>query len=83
MTAAVFEEIRDLVPHEQHREIHDRLLDSFVRNGACWTTDEEREALGFESRDNKGWTLNEKIEREVKMREAMMAMMSTIVPIST
>lgn len=53
------------------RLFFNELIDSLVRNGACWTTEEERKALGFEPRDQEGWTLSERMEEKRRMHEAM------------
>ncbi|MCP4933516.1 MAG: hypothetical protein GY927_04765 [bacterium] len=46
-------------------------------NGACWTTEEERQKLGFEPRDELGWTPSERVEYENKRREALQMTLAT------
>lgn len=61
---AVFEEIRNLLPSEVGGEVHARLLDALYRNGVLLIRDDEREKLGLEPCDEKGWTPSEQVKSE-------------------
>lgn len=73
-TAAILNEIDDLLDSETMAAIHERLFEALHRNGACWTTDKEREELGFEPRDSRGWTMSEKREAKRRELEALLSM---------
>ena len=79
--ATTMEEINDLIPADSHGEIHRRLMDMFYKNGAAWTTEDERNALGFEPRDNLGWTLSERLEQERQRNEYMLSISNTMIPV--
>jgi hypothetical protein len=70
--AALMMELDDVLPHDVDRgRIMDRLVFILNKNGAYWTTDEERSKLGFEPRDDLGWTPSEHIAQQKKLAEAM------------
>lgn len=76
LAAALLKEVEDVTRDPEHRaeDIFYRLFDVLHRNGAAWTTDEERERFGFEPRDHKGWTGSERVEHERRKAEAMQMM---------
>lgn len=75
---AIFDEIRELLPREVEKEVHERLLYTLYRNGVMLVRDDERDKLGLEPRDDKGWTPSERISLE-RDRISAMARMSSIV----
>ena len=80
----ILDDALDRAPtHERtfRRLFLDELIDALVRNGACWTTEEERKALGFDSRDQEGWTISDRIEEKRRMHEAMQ-MIAAGVPVN-
>lgn len=79
LTAAFINEINDLLPAEVDiRKIHDRIFHMMYINGYAWTSDEERVRMGFESRDQFGWTQTEKQKADALKEEAALAMCSRI-----
>ena len=76
--AALMMEIGDILERKfdrnVRRAVHDRLIDVLYHNGACFTTDEERQKLGLEPRDGTGWTPSERVAYEKKRIEALQLM---------
>ena len=76
--AALMMEIGDVLESDfdrnARRAVHDRLIDVLYRNGACFTTDEERQKIGLEPRDELGWTPSERVDYEKKRIEALQLM---------
>lgn len=76
-SAALMQEIRDVIPTDfDQGEVHDRLMNVLVENGACWTTEDERKEYGFEPRDDLGWTASERVEQKRRELEIMQMMMA-------
>ena len=74
--AVIMMEIRDVVPNADLDAIHDRLFHVLFKNGAAWTTDEERAAIGFEPRDAEGWTPSDRIadgQRRAELLRSLLA----------
>lgn len=80
-TAAIFQELSDIIPDDSHRTAHERLFQLFYDNGWAVTTDEERHAQGLEPRDDLGWTPSERVEEKRRKLEVMHAMANIIVSI--
>lgn len=78
-TAAVFEEIKDLIPDDEKPNVHQRLLRLFHENGACIMTDEDRAKEGLEPRDAKGWTPSERIQQKQMKAQALYALQNIVV----
>jgi len=70
-TSILMEEIGDILPYEIQRQAYDRIFDVMYKNGASWTTDQERERFGFEPRDDAGWTSSERVKRKIKELELL------------
>lgn len=83
LTAALMEEVDDILPHETRRFFYNRLLTVLYNNGAAWTTDKERSMFGLESRDELGWTPSERVAEEKRRNDAMLMMANHIVLNST
>lgn len=84
LASVLVREIEDVLPHDTHdalRDIHDRIFEMLYLNGAAWTTDEERRALGFEERDLLGWTPSERIKHQQQILEFMTKLQHPIVEI--
>ena len=64
LTAALMQELDDIIPDDQRRETYDRLMGLFYENGAALLTDQDREWLGLERRDALGWTPSERLLRK-------------------
>ncbi len=78
-TAALIEEIKDIVPPDSLREVHEHIFELMYRNGAAWTTDEERVKMGLEPRDDLGWTPSERVAEEMRRQQAMLMISNTII----
>lgn len=76
---AIFTEIRDLIPIEVEGEVHDRLLAALYRNGVLLVREDEREQLGLEPLDEKGWTPSERVKFEQDKIALMHQMASFVV----
>ena len=74
MAVEITKELEPFVAAADRVEVLDSLIELFEKNGACWTTDKERAALGFEPRDAKGWTPSERVNANEKYLEAMIAL---------
>ena len=83
--AALMDELKDILPPEtEMSDVYYRLLEVLEKNGACWTTDEERAAHDFEPRDELGWTPTERVAQKKRELEAMqMAAAGIVVPRTT
>lgn len=79
LTAALMLELDDVLGEYDKRAVYERLLKVLYDNGAAWTTDEERAALGLEPRDELGWTPSERVANEQHRIEAMQLMAAGIV----
>lgn len=90
LTAAVMEELRDVLEgveydpsperlHDLRRDIHYRLHEVFYRNGASIMTDEERAKEGLEPRDAKGWTVSERVAIQQAHQEVLYKMANLVV----
>lgn len=78
MTAAIMQEIEDLVDYQDARgRIYDRLYDLFYENGASIMTDVDRAKEGLEPRDAKGWTPSEKLALKRAEIETLQMMASS------
>ena len=73
LTAALMREVYDLLPESDHGRLARRFYEVLFNNGACWTTEEERVRLGFESRDELGWTPSERVKYEQARIDALTA----------
>ena len=73
-TAALVESVKDIISPELCGELYRRLFDVLYENGAAWTTEEERQRLGFEPRDDKGWTQSEIEKHQQEILESMHTM---------
>lgn len=79
MTAAIMQEIEDLVDYQDARgRIYDRLFDLFYENGASIMTDADRAKEGLEPRDAKGWTPSERVADKLRQAQAMQMMASAV-----
>ena len=76
LTAEILREIEDIIPSENLKDVHYRLLDLFIKNGTALTTDKEREEFGLEPRDGEGWTPSERIQERIRMDAAMIDIMT-------
>ena len=65
-------EIRDILPNDVLHDVHDRLFDVLYENGADLLTDKDREALGLEARDAKGWTASERVQAHRDFLDALL-----------
>jgi hypothetical protein len=75
LTAALMREIAPHLPGDTRLgEVHDAMLAVLHANGAAWTTDEDRAAMGLEPRDGMGWTPSEKIKAEQERLDLMRMM---------
>jgi len=78
MASAIMLEIQDVAGEADLGAIHNRLLDVLHKNGAAWTTEPERIAMGFEPRDEFGWTPTERVEAKQQHLDAMHLMASAL-----
>lgn len=85
LTASLMREIEEELPEilasfpYARQQLHDMLFIALHRNGAAWTTDEEREKLGFNPRDPAGWTLSERAEHKMEVQRAMMTLQAPVI----
>lgn len=78
--AALMDELKNTLPPETElSDVYYRLLEILEKNGACWTTDEERAAFGFEPRDDLGWTPSERVADEKRRLAAMQIAAAAVV----
>ena len=73
-TDALMLEIEDLVPSVDREAICRRIYDVLYENGASWTTDAEREKMGLEPRDERGWTPSARVQFEIDRRNALLSL---------
>jgi hypothetical protein len=80
--AAIMAEIEDLIPECDKSQVHGRLLRVLHDNGAAWTTDEDRAAMGLQPRDELGWTPSERVKYEQDRMAAMTEVASFVVKLN-
>jgi hypothetical protein len=80
-TATLMRDLMRVLPDDCYDQVFEVLFESLSRNGACWTTDAERERLGFDPRDEAGWTMSERHESFLKLYEAHLKSMSAFIPL--
>jgi hypothetical protein len=72
ITAAVMQELNELfeasAQFDLQRAVRDRLWTMFDRNGFSIITDEDRAAMGMETRDDLGWTPSERIQEQQQLQ---------------
>lgn len=78
-TAALIDELRDILPPDSLREVHERVYDLMYRNGSAWTNDEERSRLRLEHRDDLGWTPSERVASKMREQQAMLTISNSII----
>lgn len=77
--SAIMAEIEDLIPENSKGQVNERLLRVLHDNGAAWTTDEDRAAMGLGPRDELGWTPSERAQYERDLLAAMTEISSFVV----
>lgn len=76
---AIWSEIKGLIPPNIEREVFTRIFESVHRNGVMLVRDSERQKLGLDHFDEKGWIPSERVKFEQDKIAAMTQMASFVV----
>ncbi len=68
---AIWSEIKGLIPPNIEREVFTRIFETVHRNGVMLVRDSERQKLGLDPCDLKGWTPSERLTFEQDRIAAM------------